>query len=498
MIEQAAAERESLNKYVEENNVETLVSDVLLKLLTARPANPRQFLLKHLEAEIREESKELSESDLHKLFISTRKITSEIVPLETIKIILDETVSLLKCDMVALYIYEKRMCQHRLQCTCMEQPVMVPAADGIAGVVFHNQKPLIIDNAYADRRFNKHLDDLMGYKSQSICAVPIFDFDGAMLGVLQATNKRKEEEAETPTSYVSPISYQQEANLNPKWTKFGTNDERIMNHLVQHVGIALRNAEVYREAINTSERATGLLNTIQSLCQDLGTQSLLLTITMHANKIVSAQRSTVFLVDEPHQQLWSVSTDTGVEIRIPKTAGIAGLCCTTAEVINIPDAYADSRFNQAMDKKTGFRTQSILAIPMFEDDLNSPASTKEAQRRASEARKSLGMNKGEKVPNKVIGVIQMINKTSFDGNVEVFDETDVEVMELFAKFVGPKLAQSSMLTQQQKAAPSVSEGDLALGKKPPVAEDLVPASHRLSKMNLEMSINEADEEEAED
>merc|ERR1719253_223728 len=150
---------------------------------------------------------------------------------------------------------------------------------------------------------------------------------------------------------------------------FTKNDEKMVVHLSQHMGIALRNAEVYREAIASSERATGLLNTIQSLSLDLGTQSLILTITMHATKIVSAVRATVFLVDEDKAQLWSVSTDTGQEIRIPKKAGIAGECCCTGKVINIPDAYADPRFNTSIDKKTGFKTQSILALPMFAQDI---------------------------------------------------------------------------------------------------------------------------------
>merc|ERR1712007_418477 len=120
----------------------------------------------------------------------------------------------------------------------------------------------------------------------------------------------------------------------------------------------------------------------------------------------SAQRSTVFLVDEANQQLWSVSTDTGQEIRIPKNAGIAGQCCCEGKVINIPDAYADSRFNQAVDKKTGFKTQSILAVPIFSS------------------------GKKEDANNRVVGVIQMINKVSYDGQLESFDESDVEVMEL--------------------------------------------------------------------
>merc|ERR1719277_787687 len=119
-------------------------------------------------------------------------------------------------------------------------------------------------------------------------------------------------------------------------------DEILMENLTQHVSIALRNAEVYRAAIVTSERASALLHMIQSLSQDLGVQSMILTVTMHANELVQADRCTVFLVDEKKQQLWSVSTDSGKEIRIPKSAGIVGECVKEAAVIAIPDAYEDS------------------------------------------------------------------------------------------------------------------------------------------------------------
>jgi len=250
-------------------------------------------------------------------------------------------------------------------------------------------------------------------------------------------------------------------------------------HLSQHVGIALRNAEVYREAITVSERATGLLNTVQSLSQDLGIQSLLLTITMHANKIVSAQRSTVFLVDEAKNQLWSVSTDTGVEIRIPKAAGIAGECCIEGKLINITDAYADSRFNQAFDRKTGFKTQSIMAIPMFDD----PAKT--SFKRNPE---DLG----------VIGVIQMINKVSYDGQLEFFDEQDIEVMDLFAKFVGPKLAHSSMIKKDSHSGKEGShdEAHLALGAGE--VEDFKGESHAAKRGSVSASMMDTFQEDGDE
>eukprot|EP01035_Chromulina_nebulosa_P017515 gene17515-23076_t len=45
--------------------------------------------------------------------------------------------------------------------------------------------------------------------------------------------------------------------------------------------------------------------------------------------------------------------------------GIAGYCILTGESLNIKDAYADSRFNRAVDKKTGFKTNTILCQPIY-------------------------------------------------------------------------------------------------------------------------------------
>lgn len=178
---------------------------------------------------------------------------------------------------------------------------------------------------------------------------------------------------------------------------------------------------------------------------------------MHANKIVSAQRSTVFFLDLPKEQLWSVSTDTGEEIRIPMTAGIAGLCCMEGKLINIPDAYADSRFNQAVDKRTGFKTHSILAVPILEEG-HYESSAGEVKRKSRCSIKA----KIEEAPP-VVGIIQMINKQSFDGQLEAFDDADIEMMEMFAKFVGPKLAQGSMLVRRTECV-ELSEGERSLGK----------------------------------
>lgn len=482
-LETADNEREALDVYIRKNKVEEAAQELVQSLLQAKPKNPRQWLLKRLEQELSDESEDLSESDLHKLFAVTRTITAEIVPQDTIQMVISETLQLLHCDTVSLFILDKKTGMLRLHASNLETPIVVSPGQGIAGSVFNTGETVNIPDCYQDRRFDRSFDLSSGYVTKSLLAVPIVDFDGSNMGVIQAINKFPECEDGLP---------QEEPDVAEKQpVPFKRNNEKILQHLAQHVGIAVRNAEVFREAISSSERATGLLNTIQSLSQDLGTQSMLLTITMHANKIVSAQRSTVFLVDEPNGQLWSVSTDTGQEIRIPKKAGIAGLCCCEATLINIPDAYADSRFNQEVDKRTGFRTHSILAIPMLTD--TSSATHFEASRGSSGS-----------APNHVIGVIQMINKVSYDGQLECFDDGDVEIMELFAKFVGPKLAQSSMMTRFASERLERTEAELALGKKADAGLLGIPESphgskkHRGSITTYMDSFGEAEEQEAEE
>ncbi|KAJ1344764.1 hypothetical protein BSLG_000282 [Batrachochytrium salamandrivorans] len=52
-------------------------------------------------------------------------------------------------------------------------------------------------------------------------------------------------------------------------------------------------------------------------------------------------------------------------IRFPVGTGVAGYVAQTRQGLNIRDAYADPRFNPAVDKQTGFKTNSLLCLPIF-------------------------------------------------------------------------------------------------------------------------------------
>ena len=94
---------------------------------------------------------------------------------------------------------------------------------------------------------------------------------------------------------------------------------------------------------------------------------VLLKVIAEETKIaIQADRCTVFMLDKDKNELWSkVALGLGSqEIRLPADKGLAGYVVKTGEPLNIPDAYNDPRFNPDIDKETGYKTKTILCMPI--------------------------------------------------------------------------------------------------------------------------------------
>ena len=89
-------------------------------------------------------------------------------------------------------------------------------------------------------------------------------------------------------------------------------------------------------------------------------------IVAKISEVLHAERSSLFLLDRETDELWAKKAQGAevVEIRFPRTLGLAGYVVSTGELLNIPDAYADPRFNPAVDQATGFRTRTVLCAPV--------------------------------------------------------------------------------------------------------------------------------------
>ncbi|MGD9601477.1 MAG: GAF domain-containing protein [Gammaproteobacteria bacterium] len=212
---------------------------------------------------------------------------------------------------------------------------------GIAGSVFRTGEPAIIADAYEDPRFNRAVDRETGYRTRSILCVPVRTRRGDVIGVAEVLNKED--------GQFSPL------------------DVVFLRAFTTYMASAIENAQLSERARDATREEAQLMEVTRVISSELDIDRLLRKIMNIATELLEAERSTLFVHDPSSDELWSRVAQglAAREIRIPSGVGIAGEVFTSRQAINIPDAYADARFNPEIDRRTGFRTRSILCVPVI-------------------------------------------------------------------------------------------------------------------------------------
>jgi len=139
-----------------------------------------------------------------------------------------------------------------------------------------------------------------------------------------------------------------------------------------------------------SEDALGrILEVTQKLAQPYDLIHMLTEVVEAGESVLSADKGALWLFDSARDELTMRVPATKPAPRMLPGEGLVGECLVTREIINVSNAYTDPRFSRAVDKVTGYKTQSVLNVPL------------------------LGW---EKQP---VGVLQLLNK-----NTGAFDERD--------------------------------------------------------------------------
>jgi putative methionine-R-sulfoxide reductase with GAF domain len=109
-----------------------------------------------------------------------------------------------------------------------------------------------------------------------------------------------------------------------------------------------------------------ILEANKALAATFDPSEILRIILRTATSETDAERGTIFLREPGSDELVSQILEGGevAPIRLPVGRGIAGSVARTGEIINIPDAYQDRRFDSRTDATSGFRTRNILAAPL--------------------------------------------------------------------------------------------------------------------------------------
>jgi len=263
---------------------------------------------------------------------------------------------------------------------------------GISGAVVRTGKGINIADAYKSDLFDRSYDVKTGYRTRSVLCMPIKHPDGTVVAVITAINKREGKES------------------------FTLDDTRMLSVVADTAGVTLHKAKLLEEAEMARASSAALADVVR-LVNEGGhddIESLTSRLVEIAYRLIDADRITLFLVDELKRELFcQVSQDAGDlrMLRIPLGHGIAGSVAESGVTENIADCYEDARFNRAYDQSTGYRTRSMLCMPV----------------------KLAG-------GGRTVAVIQAINKHSGGP----FTRNDEELLEAFSTEVGAVIDRKSV------------------------------------------------------
>ncbi|RUS86057.1 hypothetical protein EGW08_006211, partial [Elysia chlorotica] len=186
-------------------------------------------------------------------------------------------------------------------------------------------------------------------------------------------------------SSSSSINSSEERNTISKYTTFskvGRNSITSMIFRKYLDGDRTRRASVKKdlEDLRRMSEEELFMELIRDISSELDVTVLCHKILQNVSILTNSDRGSLFLVRGSRDSKFLVSklfdvTESSTleqsvhtvanEIVVPFGVGIAGNVAQSGEAININDVYADPRFNQEVDKKTGYRTHSILSMPIL-------------------------------------------------------------------------------------------------------------------------------------
>jgi Nif-specific regulatory protein len=172
-----------------------------------------------------------------------------------------------------------------------------------------------------------------------------------------------------------------------------------------------------RDETKHGERLRAVLNVCRRMTSVGDVISLLDLITVETKELLKADRVSIFLLDRQKCELWSVITQEKKIIRFDARLGIAGSVAMSGEIINVADAYEHPLFFKEVDLKTGYRTRTLLAVPL------------------------------RNVRGEIIGVGEAINKEE-----GLFTEQDAEILQTLAAHISDTI-ETTLLDKRLEAQP---------------------------------------------
>ena len=172
------------------------------------------------------------------LFNFGQVITSEMNMDVLFEVIMIQTNQVLDTERSTVFLHDERFNQlWSLVATSMKRnEIRIPADYGVAGWVFQNRTPLIINDAYNDPRFYSDVDKKSGFRTKNIICIPLINKKGKCIGALQALNKKSGDFTDSDRELITSVSHYvaialENAKLYEDLKALDKARERVINHL---------------------------------------------------------------------------------------------------------------------------------------------------------------------------------------------------------------------------------------------------------------------------
>jgi serine phosphatase RsbU (regulator of sigma subunit)/putative methionine-R-sulfoxide reductase with GAF domain len=171
-----------------------------------------------VEGVMEHDAKRLAQ-DLQAVLDTARAMASERNLDRLLGLIVKSVTQVVGADRTSLFLVDRDKHELVTRVSQGAREIRVPLGSGIAGTVAATGTPINIPHAYADPRFNRDSDRTTGYITRSILCLPLTNYSGEVVGVIQALNKRGGE-------------------------PFGAYDEQVLSALCGSAAVAIDNAQL--------------------------------------------------------------------------------------------------------------------------------------------------------------------------------------------------------------------------------------------------------------
>ncbi len=264
--------------------------------------------------------------------------------------------------------------------------ISMPLDCGIAGFVASTGQPQIINDVHKSEHFNAYYDSITGFHTHKVLCTPILSGTKEVIGVIQSLNKQTGD--------------------------FDKQDLKVLDTFAEIISIAVKNSNLYSSAESIKKDITTLLKVSSSINSELDLSNLIKLIIQKTSEITSSDRSTFFLLDKSENVLWTKFGE-GLGGKVIKTRkGLASYVARTQKPIIENNPYQNPHFDRSVDIETGYRTKSIISVPVFDSTQT------------------------------LIGVIQSINKKK-----DQFGEKDLFILNGFASQISIAIQNSTLFEE---------------------------------------------------